>query len=158
MELRILTTDKNISLYGRYTMKNGLPAFDWPNSGMSFRFRGNAISVCFTPFDTVEPVYVRVTVDGEPRRFCLTSGQERIIVEGLQNRVHDFELLKVSESPFRICPSKKHTADDTAVKTKYAASSRARGLSSFRRCAEKSSSFFAIFIDFPHLFFVLLYF
>ena len=105
MELRILTTDKNISLYGRYTKKNDLPAFDWPNSGMSFRFRGNAISVCFTPFDTVEPVYVRVTVDGKARRFCLTSGQERVIVEGLQNRVHDFELLKVSESPFRICPS-----------------------------------------------------
>ncbi len=94
--------EKEIVTFGRHTYSNGFPAFDWPNSGFYFTFRGNAVILSFAEFKKPYTFYVLVKVDNICQRFALSTGNEKIIIEGLQNKRHAIELIKITEGEERI--------------------------------------------------------
>lgn len=89
--------DERIVKLGRHTYVNGMPAFCWSNSGLRFIFRGNSITVSFLPFEKSYTHYMLVKLDRMVQRFPISTGNEKIIIEGLENKRHDFEILKITE-------------------------------------------------------------
>lgn len=89
--------DERIKRLGRHTYCDDMPAFCWSNSGVKFSFRGNKIMLSFLPFKTPYTHYVLVKLDRYAQRFPISTGNEKIIIEGLENRKHDFEMLKITE-------------------------------------------------------------
>ncbi len=95
-------SENGIVTFGRHTYVDGCPAFDWPNSGFTFNFRGNGIILSFAEFKTPYTFYVLVKVDNICQRFALSTGNEKIIIEGLQNKKHTLEFIKITEGDERI--------------------------------------------------------
>ncbi len=94
-----LCGNDNIRILGRHTEKDGCLAFDWTNSGFAFNFNGNGfiINLGNSVIDT--PAFVKIIIDKKDfRRYEVVSGSKRIIVEGLSNKRHSVEVLKVTES------------------------------------------------------------
>ncbi len=89
--------DERISTFGRHTYVNGMPAFCWPNSGFSFTFRGSSVSLSFLPFETPYTHYLLVKLDRMAQRFPISTGNEKIIIEGLENKRHNIEVIKITE-------------------------------------------------------------
>ncbi|MBR6594891.1 MAG: hypothetical protein IKK83_06880 [Clostridia bacterium] len=89
--------DERIKTLGRHTYYEGMPAFCWPNSGFCFSFRGSGITLSFAPFETPYTHYLLVRVDRMSQRFPISTGNEKIIIEGLDNKRHSVEVLKVTE-------------------------------------------------------------
>ena len=91
------TNDERIKTLGRHTYVEDMPAFCWPNSGVKFCFRGCGISFSFLPFVTPYTHYLLLKLDRMVQRFPISTGNERIIIEGLENKIHEVELLKITE-------------------------------------------------------------
>jgi len=91
------SNDERIKTFGRHTYKDGMPAFCWTGSGFKFIFRGNGISLSFMPFETPYTHYVLVKVDRHKQRFPISTGNEKIIIEGLENKRHTIEFIKITE-------------------------------------------------------------
>lgn len=101
-DIKINGADASVSTFGRHSLADGLPAFDWPNSGFRFRFKGNGVILSFKTFKTPYTFYVLVGVDGKQQRFALSTGDEKIIIEGLTDKEHSLELIKITEGEERI--------------------------------------------------------
>lgn len=99
---QISGNDVQIVTFGRHTYADGFPAFDWPNSGFRFTFRGNAVILSFAELKKPYTFYVRVRVDNINQRFALSTGNEKIIIEGLKSGRHTLELIKITEGEERI--------------------------------------------------------
>lgn len=94
-----LADNSNIRIRGRHTVVNGCLAFDWSNSGFGFAFTGTGFMLSLGGYDWQEVAYVKIVVDGVRRqRFAVVNGSERLIIEGLTDKRHRVEVLKVTES------------------------------------------------------------
>ncbi len=91
------SNDERITSFGRHTYVDGMPAFCWPNSGFRFSFRGNSVTLSFLPFETPYTHYVLIKVDRMVQRFPISTGNEKIIIEGLENKRHNLEFIKITE-------------------------------------------------------------
>lgn len=94
--------EKDIVTFGRHTFSEGFPAFDWPNSGFRLSFKGTGVILSFAPFKKSYTFYVLVRVDGVGRRYALSTGDEKIIIEGLRDKAHSLEFIKITEGEERI--------------------------------------------------------
>lgn len=87
-----------IRIRGRHTVKDGLLAFDWTNSGFAFNFTGTGFIISLGEYAADAPAYVRITVDGTiSQRFAVVNGSEKLIIEGLADKRHRVEVLKITE-------------------------------------------------------------
>ncbi len=89
--------NKLYKLLGR-TKKSGTSLIlPWPYSGAGFVFCGTGFIVSFGSYVSDSPVYLRVTVDGVSARYGISDGREKIIIEGLEEKEHTAEILRVTE-------------------------------------------------------------
>jgi len=91
-----------INVFGRHTRVEGMPAFDWSNSGLSFSFKGNFLSFSFAPFEKAETLYILVKIGKLSQRFALSTGKEKVVIENLRDTFHEVELIKITEGEQRI--------------------------------------------------------
>ena len=94
-----LAGNNSIRIRGRHTVVNDCLAFDWSNSGFAFAFTGTGFLLSLGGYDYHEIGYVKIIVDGVRRqRFAVVNGKEKLIIEGLSDKRHRVEVLKVTES------------------------------------------------------------
>ncbi len=94
-----LFDNEMIKIRGRHTVKEGMLAFDWTGSGIAFNFSGTGFILSLGEFVCDQPAYVKIIIDGNRRqRFAVVNGREKLIIEGLPNKRHRAEILKVTES------------------------------------------------------------
>ncbi len=95
----MLADNPNIRIRGRHTVENGCLAFDWSNSGFGFAFTGTGFIISLGGYDWPDIAYVKIVVDGVRRqRFAVVNGKEKLIIEGLADKRHRVEVIKVTES------------------------------------------------------------
>ena len=97
-----LVQNDKIKICGRHTEADGCLAFDWTNSGVSFVFNGRGFILTLGALEHTDtehqPAYIRVTVDGtKKQRFAVATGDEKIIIEGLPDKRHRVEILRLTE-------------------------------------------------------------
>lgn len=91
--------NESIRVRGRHTEKDGCLAVDWTNSGFAFNFSGTGFIITLGSYSWEQPAYIKITVDGTRRqRFAVVNGEEKLIIEGLTDKRHRVEVLKVTES------------------------------------------------------------
>ncbi len=101
-EITLLGND-SIRIKGRHSESEGCLAFDWTNSGIVFCFSGTGFILSFGKYTADIPAYVKVIIDGKHRqRFAITNGGERVIIEGLTDKRHKVEVLKVTEGEAKL--------------------------------------------------------
>lgn len=96
--------------HGRHTEENGMPAFDWTNSGLSVSFRADRAAVSFGPYSDEcpltgrknEPAYVKAILDGRASKYAITNGRERIVFDDLGGGTHTLKLTRITESANRL--------------------------------------------------------
>ncbi len=94
-----LADNGNIRIRGRHTVENGCLALDWSNSGFGFAFTGTGFIISLGGYDWDAVAYVKIVIDGVRRqRFAVVNGSEKLIVEGLADKRHRVEVIKVTES------------------------------------------------------------
>lgn len=93
-----LATSEMIRIRGRHTVEDECLAFDWTNSGFAFAFNGLGFIISLGAYVSDAPAYVRVTIDGTvTQRFAVVNGSEKLIIEGLTDKRHRVEVLKITE-------------------------------------------------------------
>ena len=99
-----LVGNNKIKIRGRHTVSGGYLAFDWSNSGIAFNFHGTGFMLSLGEYKADQPAYVKVIIDGGARRqrFAVSNGNEKIIIEGLNDRRHRVEILKVTEGSAKL--------------------------------------------------------
>jgi len=97
-----LAGNELIRTKGRYTLQDGCLAFDWTNSGFAFCFNGTGFILSLGVYKADIPAYVKIIVDGKRQRFAVVNGSEKLIIEGLPNRRHRVEVLKVTEGNIKL--------------------------------------------------------
>ncbi len=102
MRKTFLGSDENIQILSRYTRVDGNPAFDWIGGGVRITFVGKRITLSFATLKTPYTFYIAVKVDGRRQRFPITTGDEKIIIEGLADKKHTLELVKITETTERL--------------------------------------------------------
>lgn len=96
--VKLLGND-SIRIKGRHTEVDGCLAFDWTNSGFTFAFFGTGFIISLGAYNADTPAYVKIVIDGNRRqRFAVVNGSEKLIIEGLSEKRHRVEVLKVTES------------------------------------------------------------
>ena len=92
-----------IKILGRHTEEDGKLLFDWSGSGISFNFCGAGFILSLGEYKADVPAYVKVTVDGGAgRRFAICDGREKIIIEGLPEKRHRAEIIKITEGAAKL--------------------------------------------------------
>ncbi|MBQ4316923.1 MAG: hypothetical protein IJC20_01620, partial [Clostridia bacterium] len=98
-----LAESEMIRIRGRYSVVDGCIAFDWTNSGFSFAFVGTGFIISLGTYVADVPAYVRITVDGNrTQRFAVANGSEKLIIEGLTDKRHRVDVLKVTEGDIQL--------------------------------------------------------
>lgn len=98
-----LLGNEMIRIRGRHTEQDGFLAFDWTNSGIAFAFKGTGFILSLGAYTADIPAYLRVIVDGKRhQRFAVVNGSEKIIIEGLSDKRHRVEILKVTEGEAKL--------------------------------------------------------
>ncbi len=138
-----------INVFGRYTLADNMPAFDWSNSGLGFSFKGNFVRISFAPFEKTETMYVLVKIGKTSQRFAVSTGNEKVIIEGLRDTIHSLELIKITEgeqrivvteieiggsSPSLLYPKEK---DENALKIEFIGDSLTAGYGNIAPASEK---------------------
>ena len=98
-----LSESEMIRIRGRHTIEDGCLAFDWTNSGFAFAFFGTGFIISLGEYVSDGPAYVRITVDGnKSQRFAVATGKEKLIIEGLTEKRHRVEVLKITEGDIKL--------------------------------------------------------
>lgn len=93
-----LVGNEKIRIRGRHTEEDGFLAFDWTNSGFAFNFNGTGFIISLGEYKADAPAYVKIIIDGKQhQRFAVVNGSEKLIIEGLSEKRHRVEVLKVTE-------------------------------------------------------------
>jgi lysophospholipase L1-like esterase len=95
--IKLVGNDK-IRIRGRHTEEDGMLAFDWSGSGFAFNFVGTGFIISLGGYSNDCPAYVKITVDGNhSQRFAVVNGSEKLIIEGLSDKRHRVNVLKITE-------------------------------------------------------------
>lgn len=98
-----LVGNEAIRIKGRHTEADGCLAFDWTNSGFSFAFAGTGFILSLGAYSADIPAYVKIVIDGNRRqRFAVVNGSEKLIIEGLSDKRHRVDVLKVTEGDSKL--------------------------------------------------------
>ncbi len=98
-----LAGNDSIRIKGRHTVVDGCLAFDWTNSGFSFAFNGTGFILSLGAYSADIPAYVKIVIDGNRRqRFAVVNGSEKLIIEGLTDKRHRVDVLKVTEGDAKL--------------------------------------------------------
>ena len=94
-----LAGNRMIKTLGRHTEEGGKLLFDWSGSGIAFNFHGAGFILSLGEYKADTPAYIKITVDGGAyrQRFAVCDGREKIIVEGLPEKRHRAEIIKITE-------------------------------------------------------------
>lgn len=96
--LDVLATKKEeIRLLGKSFWEDNAIVLPWVDAGFTFAFKGQGAVIGFAPYQTEQPVYLRVFVDDAYSfRFAVTNGSEKISLDGLdENAIHTVKVLMV---------------------------------------------------------------
>lgn len=96
--LDVITTKKDeIRLLGKSFWEDNAIVLPWVDAGFTFSFQGQGAVIGFAPYQTEQPVYLRVFVDeAYSFRFAVTNGSEKISLDGLdETAVHTVKVLMV---------------------------------------------------------------
>lgn len=100
-----VTKAENVRILGRGSKDaNGARTFNWPNSGIEFKFDGTtaAVNVTDITFDTDggdEGNYFNVQVDGgEPQRIKMKAGRNVICENLAEGQTHSVKMVRSSEA------------------------------------------------------------
>ena len=100
--IKLVSCDK-IRIRGRHTASEQYLEFDWTNSGIAFNFVGNGFILSFGDYCGDAPAYIRVSIDNkDKRRYAVVNGSERVIIEGLADKRHRIEILKITEGEAKL--------------------------------------------------------
>lgn len=100
--IRLASCDA-IRIRGRHTITNDQLAFDWTNSGFAFNFTGTGFIISLGVYTGDVPAYVRICIDSrDKRRYAVVNGSEKLIVEGLSDKRHRIEVLKITEGEAKL--------------------------------------------------------
>jgi len=93
-----------IKILGRHTEKEGRLLFDWSGSGIAFNFHGAGFILSLGEYKADMPAYIKVSVDGgrHEQRFAVCDGREKIIIEGLPEKRHRAEIIKITEGASKL--------------------------------------------------------
>ncbi len=98
-----LAGNEMIRCRGRHTEVDGMLAFDWTNSGFTFAFAGTGFILSLGKYEADIPAYVKIIIDGKQRqRLAVVNGSEKLIIEGLSDKRHRVEVLKVTEGDAKL--------------------------------------------------------
>lgn len=82
---------------GRVSFKDGFMRLVWCNSGVMFAFKGNQLRVALGETQYEAPVYIKITVDETVYKFAVSTGKERLIIEGLDDCDHQVLIERITE-------------------------------------------------------------
>ncbi len=88
---------RSLQTVGRVTVKDGFMRVLWCNSGMSFAFTGSHIIITLGEMTYEDPVYIKMTIDGTVYKFGISTGKERLMVEGLRDTEHKVLIERITE-------------------------------------------------------------
>ena len=98
-----LAENEMIRTRGRYSIQDGCLAFDWTNSGFAFAFSGTGFIISLGAYTADIPAYVKIIIDGKQKqRFAVVNGSEKLIIEGLSDKRHRVEVLKITEGEAKV--------------------------------------------------------
>ena len=97
MLLPISLPDKRIQALGRISCRENAYAFDWTNSGVYFRFRGNAVTFRFDPPALSQTLYVRIKIDNRSTRCLINGDNTEIVIHATQDAEHAVYLVRCNE-------------------------------------------------------------
>lgn len=94
-EYKICENYDKFLIHGRSLEKDGRLGFIWAASGLEFNFTG--IGADFT-FGCLSggACYLKVTLDGKSQKHCLTTGNEHIIIDGLEDAPHSINIIRIT--------------------------------------------------------------
>ncbi|MDD4125954.1 MAG: hypothetical protein PHW77_09570, partial [Eubacteriales bacterium] len=84
-------------LLGRTKREDSNLLLPWSYSGTSFFFNGTGFIITFKSRVSDSVDYVRVTVDGASARYGISDSREVVIIEGLEEKEHTAEIMRVTE-------------------------------------------------------------
>ncbi len=73
-------------------------ALSWSASGFECRVRASRICLYFVPdYKADQPAYIGLELDGEMRKFAVSTGAEVAVIDGLEDLEHTLRVLRLSE-------------------------------------------------------------
>ncbi len=97
MPLRLSLPDDRIQAIGRISRRADAYAFDWTDSGVYFRFRGNKVTFCFDAPALSQNLYVKIKLDNRSSRVLINGDSTEIVLHAAQDTEHTVYLVRCNE-------------------------------------------------------------
>ncbi len=97
MSLSLPLPDERIQALGRISHRDGAYAFDWTNSGIYFRFRGNKVTFRFDAPALSQNLYVKIKLDNRSSRVLVNGDNTDIVIHAAQDAEHSVYLVRCNE-------------------------------------------------------------
>ncbi len=86
-----------LAVLGRIDQRENALAFDWTNSGVYFRFRGNAVTFHFDAPALSQELYVQIKLDEQVYRLRVCEGSATIEVKAREDAEHRIHCIRTNE-------------------------------------------------------------
>ena len=108
---------QDIRLLGKSFWEDNAIVLPWVDAGFTFSFKGQGVVIGFAPYQTEQPVYLRVWVDDSYSfRFAVSTGSEKISLDGLdETATHTVRVLMVVRSEPLFVNDIRLVGDEMAV-------------------------------------------
>lgn len=88
---------EKIKLLGKTSVKESSLVLPWSYGGFEFNFNGTGFILHFAQFSDEQPAYVRVFIGDYSRKYCISSGKEKVIFEDLPEERHNVKVIRITE-------------------------------------------------------------
>ena len=97
MSLKLPLPDSRLCALGRIGYRTDALAFDWTNSGVYFRFRGNNITFHFDAPALSQNLYIKVKLDNRASRVLVNAESTDIEIRAAQDTEHTIYCVRSNE-------------------------------------------------------------
>ena len=97
MSLTLSLPDECIRALGRISRRADSYAFDWTNSGVYFRFRGNKVTFRFDAPALSQNLYVKIKLDNRSSRMLVNGDATDVVIDAAQDAEHTVYLVRCNE-------------------------------------------------------------
>ncbi|MBR5134820.1 MAG: hypothetical protein IKV35_04415 [Clostridia bacterium] len=97
MSTHISLPHDNIVVLGRANRREHAIAFDWTNSGVFFRFRGNRVTFHYDVPALNQRLFLQITVDGRWSRAYVCDGATDVTVDAAFDGDHTVHCVRITE-------------------------------------------------------------
>ncbi len=97
MAQRISLPNDNVAVLGRASLRENAITFDWSNSGVYFRFRGEKLSIEFDVPALSQQLYVQIVIVGRRTRRVVCEGSTTVTVDAAFDGEHIVHCVRVNE-------------------------------------------------------------